>query len=827
LSVLKSWAGRVDSGLVRTGRAGRHWAAAVVVASCLATVVGAVPSPPARAATGDISTFAGSLGEGPATRIAQMSVAPAVHGRTLYLSEGPLVRAVDLDSGLERIVAGTGQWGSTGDGGPATAATLNASSITVDGAGNVLVVDDSRIRRIDTTGRITAVAGGGTRRDEGAPALETDLGSPAGIALDAAGAVYYSDTWSKKVRRIGTNGVVTTVAGVGPKTSPVFSGDGGPAVLADLYGPGDVTFDPAGRLHFIDGPRVRRVDAQGIIATVAGGGTYPWGANGVRATDVQLSAWGLVFDGAGDLYIAESAWIRRVDAGGRITTIAGNGLTTIRRDHTEVDPGDGEPATGVALVPLRLALDGGGNLYVTEWGRGRVRRIAPSGIITTVAGNGTRGLGGDGGPAHQAQLLHPGATASDRAGNLYIADTDNGRIRKVSPSGIITSLAQRFESPSALAIDGAGRLYVKTRGEVVLRVDPDGLVTRWAGGGTGDIADGGPATSGWVRVAGLDVDRAGNLFIIDSGRIRRVDLAGIITTVAGGGFATAEEGLPARSASLYPSAVAVDSTGSVLLTDVATQRIWQVTSGGRLTNVAGTTRGFSGDGGPATAAQLNLGIPYYLASSGLAVDPADQIFVLDFLNFRVRRIDTAGTITTVAGNGVGWDFATERPPATGEGVPATSTPIATTDIGFDRSGNLYLVDPYASRIRTVPGVGLAAAPATPAAVMVRAGGTTAVTGATTTSTTALVAPSAPAATTPAPATTAPVPVATPSPIEPAPAPDATVARAAAITASGRRSLEGRSPTIDPGLWPPLAAAGALAASATSSVWLWRRRSRFG
>lgn len=797
---------------------------------CLAALAGAVSWTPALAATGDISTFAGSLGEGLATRIAQVPVAPAVHGRTLYLSEEYLVRAVDLDSGLERIVAGTGQWGSTGDGGPAIAATLNATWITADAGGNLFVVDGNRLRRIDTAGRITTVAGGGTRRDEGAPALETDLGSPGGLAINAAGAIYYSDTWSRKIRRIDTGGIVTTVAGVGQKTSPTFSGDGGPALLADLYGPGDVTFDPSGQLHFLDGPRVRRIDAQGIISTVAGGGTYPWGANGVRATDVMLTPLGLAFDGAGTLYIAEAKWVRRVDAGGRITTIAGNGLSTVRSDQREVDPGDGEPATGVALVPRRLTLDPGGNVYLTEWGRGRVRRIAPSGIIATVAGNGTKSLGGDGGPVRQAQLSRPSATASDRAGNLYIADTDNGRIRKVSPSGTITSLPQRFQSPSVLAVDDAGRLYVKVAGEVALRVDPDGLVTRWAGGGTGAVADGGPATAGWMSVQGLAVDRGGNLFIIDSGRIRKVDPAGIITTVAGGGSATAEEGLLAISAGLYPSAVAVDSTGSVLLTDLATQHIWRVTSGGRLTNVAGSTQGFSGDGGPATAAQLSLGIPHSTVVSGLAVDAADQIFVLDFLNFRVRRIDTSGTITTVAGNGVGWDLAGGRPPPTGEGVPATSTPIAAWNIGLDGSGNLYLVDPYASRIRIVAGVGLAAPPATAAAVMVRAVGAPAGT-ASTTPTTAVVARPAAAAPTPAVARPAPaapaapgsaaIPGAAPAATEPAPASVAVMSRAGSMPATGPRSLAAESPAIDRGLWK--VAAGALAASATSWVGLWRRR----
>jgi streptogramin lyase len=190
--------------------------------------------------------------------------------------------------------------------------------------------------------------------------------------------------------------------------------------------------------------------------------------------------------------------VRKVDAAGRITTVAGNGQSVVRADSREVDPGDGEAATGVALAPTRVAVDALGNVYATEWGRGRVRRVAVTGIITTVAGNGTGGLGGDGGPANRAQLLQPAGVAFDRSGNVYISDTGDGRIRKVSPGGTITSLPQELHLSGGIAVDGAGRLYAMISGGVVVRIDPDGLVTRWAGGGTRDPIEGERATNGWI-----------------------------------------------------------------------------------------------------------------------------------------------------------------------------------------------------------------------------------------------------------------------------------------------------------------------------------------
>ena len=778
---------------------------------------------PARGAAPQISTFAGSRGEGLATRVAQDPRFVAVHGRTLYLPDGPYIRAVDLDTGVERIIAGVDPPGPLGDGGPATAATVAAGPMAFDQAGNLYFMGNSRIRRIDTSGRITTVVGGGTRTDDGAPALEMAITGGDGIAFDSAGVLYFADGF--KVRRVNPNGTVTTVAGVGTRTSPVFSGDGGPALLADLYGPGDLAFDAAGRLHIADGNRVRRVDEKGIITTVAGGGTYPFGASGIRATDAQLAVYGMAFDPAGNLLITDWRWLRKVDAGGRITTIAGNGLFVTRGDGKEVDPGDGEAALGVPLAPTKVAVDLAGTVYTTEWGRGRVRRISTAGIITTVAGTGSLTLGGDGGPARQAQLYEPAGVAADPAGNVFIADSRNGRIRKVAPDGTITSLPPTFQWPRAIAVDDAGRVFV-VAGGVVTRLDPDGLITRVAGGGpyVYGIPDGWPADSGAVDATDIAVDRSGQLYLTDGARIRTVDAAGLIRTVAGDGFAEPTDGLLARSVRPIVGGLAIDGAGLVIFSDVGTQRIWRVGADGRLATVAGTTGGFSGDGGPATSARLNLGSAYYLLGGDLAVDPAGQIFVHDFLNYRVRRIDTSGIITTVAGNGEG-DWMQSPPTPSGEGVAATSTPITAANIGMDRSGNLYLADPYYDRIRIVPGVGLSTPPPTTAAGAAVLASTAAGAGpSTTTSTVARAVPSArPAPATSAPATSIP-PVTTTTTDPPAvtvPPRVASVAGVATPTAGGHRGLVAASAAPE----PPWALIAVLALVTTASAGAGARRRR--
>ena len=277
---------------------------------------------------------------------------------------------------------------------------------------------------------IETVAGNGTPgfSGDGGAATATQLNGPSGVAVDGAGNLYIADASNRRIRKVDAAGVITRVAGNG---TPGFSGDGGPAVAAQLSFPSGVAVDGAGNLYIADSVSnsIRKVDAAGVITTVAGDGTRGYGGDGGAATAAQLKLpSGVAVDGAGNLYIADASnrRIRKVDAAGVITTVAGDGVLG--------NSGDGGPASAARLYgPTGVALDGAGNLYIADWGNDSIRKVDYStGVITTVAGTGINGYSGDGGLPTEAQLNRPQHVALDGAGNLYIADRFNNRIRRVS-----------------------------------------------------------------------------------------------------------------------------------------------------------------------------------------------------------------------------------------------------------------------------------------------------------------------------------------------------------------------------------------------------------
>ena len=446
--------------------------------------------------------------------------------------------------------------------------------------------------------------------------------------------------------------IIETVAGTGApgEFGGGFGGDGGAAVAAQLNIPTGVALDGAGNLYIADqfNHRIRKVDATGVISTVAGNGTQGYGGDGGAATAAQLNrAVGVALDAAGNLYIAD-VWnhrIRKVDAAGVISTVAGGG-----------SGGDGGPATEARLFfPRDVALDGAGNLYIADEGNNRIRKVDTAGVISTVAGNGTRGFGGDGGPAVAAQLHWPRGVALDGAGNLYIADTDNHRIRKVDAAGVISTVAgdgtrgsggdggpavaAQLDWPHGVALDGLGNLYIADRDNHRIRkVDAAGAISTVAGDGTpGFRGDGGPATAAQLAVpTGVAPDGAGNLYIADwlNHRIRKVDAAGVISTVAGDGtLGPGGDGGPATAALLScPYGVALDGDGNLYIADRNNNRIRKVDAAGAISTVAGDgTLGSGGDGGPATAAQLSR--PY-----GVALDGAGNLYIADTDNNRIRKV---------------------------------------------------------------------------------------------------------------------------------------------------------------------------------------------
>ena len=601
-------------------------------------------------------------------------------------------------------VAGS-QWFFVGDGGLAINAALGKlPGVAVDSAGNVFACDSENniVVRISPAGVLSVVAGNGLTGSsgDGGPATGAMLRSPSGIAVDASGNLYIADTGNYRVRKVSARGTITTVAGGGGYG---FSGDGGPATNASLDRPWGVAVDGSGNLYIADtfSHRIRKVSVAGTITTVAGGGASGSLGDGGPATNTSLS-WpnGVAVDASGNLYIADTQHnrIRKVSPGGTITTVAGNG------DWADFY-GDGGPATSASLnQPLGVAVDASGNLYIASTYNNRIRKVSAGGTITTVAGNGVEGLSGDGGPATSASLDQPAGVAADAFGNLYIADTENSRIRKVSVGGTITTVAgmggrgfsgdggpatsASLYGPYGVAVDAFGNLYIAdTENRRIRKVSVGGTITTVAGnGGKGFSGDGGPATSASLYTPqAVALDASGNLYIADlnNNRIRKVSVGGTITTVAGDGqVRSSGDGGPATSASLHwPSGVALDLAGNLYIADEGNNRVRKVSVGGTITTVAGSGvfAGFSGDGGPATSAVL-----YH--PCGVAVDASGNLYIADLGNFRVRKVSAAGTITTVAGGGTSYP---------GDGGPATSTLLkGARAVAVDAVGNLYIADAY-------------------------------------------------------------------------------------------------------------------------------------
>ena len=454
-----------------------------------------------------------------------------------YAPDAVRVRKVSPD-GIITTVAGTGAPGAspdTGDGGPAISAQFAvAGSLVVDSAGNLFIADFSRIRKVSTDGIITTIAGGGEPgySGDGGPAASAKLSGSfygPGLAADRSGNLYLADSYNNRIRKISADGFIVTVAGNG--AGCCYSGDGGPAIQAELYVPTGVAVDGAGRVFVADtyNDRVRMISATGVITTLAGAGGRANPRDGGPAASAGLY-WpsSVKLDNAGNLYIADTGdmRVRRISPDGVITTVAGNGNTDGGYS------GDSGAATNAQLSwPKDIAFDASGNLYIADTANHAVRKVSPDGVITTFAGTGASGYSGDGGPAANARMNYPSGLAVDGAGNLYVSDTNNFRVRKITPGGMITTVAgngskgysgnggpaieAQLTSPTGLAFDAAGNLYIGDGGSVRM-LSRDGIISTVAGNGViGYAGDGGPATSAQMSAWGLTFDSAGNLYVAD------------------------------------------------------------------------------------------------------------------------------------------------------------------------------------------------------------------------------------------------------------------------------------------------------------------------
>ena len=585
-------------------------------------------------------------------------------------------------------IAGGGATSSLGDGGPATKASLAVpSGVALDSAGNVLIADEGnqRIRVVAestgsfygqamTAGDIYTVAGNGGFgfSGDGGPATNAEFDGPEDVAVDSAGNLLIADSSNERVRVVAkstgtfygqamTAGDIYTIAGNG---TAGFAGDGGPAISAEFDDLQDVSVDNAGNVLIADtfNDRVRvvagstgtfygRAMTAGDVYTIAGNGDYSFSGDGGPATTAQLGGpSGVAVDGTGNVLIADESNDRiRVVAkstgsfygqtmtAGDIYTIAGNDVAGFS--------GDGGAATSAELdYPDGVAVDQAGNLVISDTYNQRIRVVAESngtfygramtaGDIYTIAGNGTSGFAGDGGPATRAELSSPAGVAVDSGDNVVVADRFNSRIRVVAES--------------------TGTFYGKA-------MNAGDIYTSAGNGDLGFSGDGGPATKAKLySPAGVALDSAGNAVIADTANSRvrvvaertgtfygKAMTAGDIYTIAG----TAEKGFSGdggqatRAKLKFPYGVTVDSAGNVVIADTSNERIRVVAerngtfygktmrAGDIYTVVGGTgVEGFSGDGGPAAKAEVSI-------PSAVAIDGEGNLIIADTGNNRVRQV---------------------------------------------------------------------------------------------------------------------------------------------------------------------------------------------
>jgi len=593
-----------------------------------------------------VEGFSGDGGQALEAEITPGALAVDPSGN-LYMADhaNNRIRKVTTE-GVISTFAGTGVEGFSGDGGPATAATLSTPfGLAADTAGNVYISDsgNGRVRKVSPAGVISTFAGNGRSDDapsDGIPAIDSSVGAPMGIAVDAVGNMYIADTAFEGVYQVNPAGIISTyftqdmagdewscvrpmwvavdgaghvyisepggpvsivigvadvsscyapgcryncsasfgpvaadargnvyygytddfggIVGKNGATEPFagrrhlnFAGEGGQARNATLSSPTAVSFDIVGDMLVADAGnhRVRKVSPNGTITTIAGDG-WPRESpaeNRPVATDVSLSlVTAITTDKDGNVYLAEdvdqefldavTSTVTKVSPDGKLTVVAGN--------HGFGFAGDGGPATSAAFSILSgMTRDSAGNLYLADYDYfyGTVRKVSPAGTISTIAGSSTTiGFSGDGGPGRNATLDSPNSLATDAAGNVYIADTGNNRIRKVSTTGTITTfagtgatgssgdggpaVAAALTAPGGLASDALGNLYVSAGGQL-RKISPTGIITTVAGTGAGGFSgDGGPATNATFNgPGGIAVDATGNLYVADTDRIRKIN----------------------------------------------------------------------------------------------------------------------------------------------------------------------------------------------------------------------------------------------------------------------------------------------------------------
>jgi uncharacterized protein (TIGR03437 family) len=591
-------------------------------------------------------------------------------------------------------------WTFPANGAAATDAPIfSITSLTTDTNGNIVFADPGNhvVLRINSDGTVTVLAGNGLEgfSGDGGPAVAASLDRPSDAAVDSLGNLYIYDEYNERIRLVTPDGTINTIAGTGRN---VESGNGGPAQSASI-GRGDrIALDSANNLYVVAPCQIRRITTDGIISVFAGNGNCAHSGDGLSALKAAIipNGGGITFDSKGNLYFAElgNGYIRKISAvDGTISTVVGNGKAGFSSATA--------PGLQIALYqPQSLAADSAGNVYFSEIGNDVVRKLAPDGTVSVIAGL-------------SPLLFFPKGLAFDGQGNLNVSDTGNFQIRRIGAPGSLTSLvtvagngqfrtvpdgtaaSQAFlYGPGHIVFDQSGNLLISQVSfhKIAQILASDGSMQIIAG--TGVAGYGGPVNRPLIaEPRQITTDGQGNIYFVDTAVpvLYKITTDGKLNRIAGqyATFGNTGDGGPALSATFnYPWGVAVDPSGVVFVSDRDSSAVRRIATDGTISTYAGTgTPGFSGDNGQANTAQLSL--PY-----ALALDGNSNLLICDAGNNRVRQVAPDGTITTLAGTGVA--------ATSGDGGPATQAAVnGPLAIALDNEGGYYLLTSGGARLRHV------------------------------------------------------------------------------------------------------------------------------
>jgi sugar lactone lactonase YvrE len=583
------------------------------------------------------------------------------------------------------LLAGTsGDFGSA-DGIGAAARFYNPTGVATDNAGNVYVLDDGNrtIRKITPAGVVTTLAGGaGVVGEAIRMGYSIDSSYPAGVTTDSAGNVYAFDRENFGILKIAPNGVVTTLAG----GAGVSGGADGTGAAASFSRPAGLATDSAGNVYVADtfNNSIRKITSGGVVSIYASK-SFILGAVGSYVAQYDYCyPTGVALDSSGNVYASET-WYNAII---KITTTGISHASVVAGASETFGSTDGTGRAARFNHPSSIATNSDGEIYVTDTNNSTIRKITPSGVVSTLAG--TAGIFGSAdGAGAAASFRGPGGVATDSVGNVYVADMGNNTVRKLTPDGVVTTLAgeasvsgsadgagsaARFDMPFGLAADSAGNVYVADAyNDVIRKITPAGVVSTFAG--TADSAGNTNGTGAAARFkypVGVATGGNGNVYVADADNhaIRKITSAGVVSTLA-----SVDD----------PIAVAVDSADNVYVADTKNNAIRKVTPAGVVTTLPGTFDG----------------------PLGVATDGAGNVYVADTGNTLLKKITPAGSVTTLATTG-GAAWSKYDPPLSYIVIlePPHKELKYPIGIAVDGAGNVYVADTGHSAILKVTAAGV-------------------------------------------------------------------------------------------------------------------------